>query len=113
MMHLFGVLRLHAVSTHEGDSDTFKKLAAHRIGEVEHFAVVISCDQFFNDVRKQGYHFKEGVWHTPLSKRVLMQRRTEFDMLSKGTTTSEIRPGSQYAASSKMITSPATPLSDW
>jgi len=36
MMHLFGVLGLHAVRTHEGDADTLKKLAAHRIGEVEH-----------------------------------------------------------------------------
>jgi len=33
-------------------------------------------------------------------------------MLSNGTMTSEISPGSQYAASSNTMTSPETPLRD-
>lgn len=33
-------------------------------------------------------------------------------MLSSGTTTSLTRPGSQYAASSRMMTSPETPFND-
>ena len=43
---------------------------------------------------------------------VLMHRSTDCCIESNGTTTSLTRPGSQYAASSRMITSPLTPFND-
>ena len=39
-----------------------------------------------------------------------MQRITEFCIASSGTMTSEINPGSQYAASSRITTDPPTPF---
>ena len=43
---------------------------------------------------------------------VLMHRSTDCCIESNGTTTSLTRPGSQYAASSRIITSPETPFND-